>query len=540
MQIGVRPGPRISLRGRGFNAGAPASGSEKRAMAQSVLQDGKLFIGKSTKPEYLELKFANRHGLITGATGTGKTVTLQGLAEGFSAAGVPVFAADIKGDLSGLAAVGEPKDFLVKRAAEVGLGSDWKQKAYPCIFWDVFGEQGHPVRATVLDMGPLLLSRMLELNDVQEGVINIALRVAADEKIPVLDLKDLRAIINNISERSKELVTKYGNIATTSVGSIQRRLLVLEEQGANQFFGEPALDIRDFMRIAPDGRGVISVLAADKLMDKPRLYSSFLLWMLSKLWQTLPEVGDQPKPKLVFFFDEAHLLFNDAPKALLERIEQIARLVRSKGVGVYFITQNPMDVPDTVSSQLGNRVQHALRAFTPQEQKAVKTAATTFRKNPELNTEKVIMELKVGEALVSMLENKGEPSIVQRTLIKPPEARVGPVSAEERQGVIEYSPVYDKYEETLDRESAHEMLTKRTEAAAQDAGAGGGGWGDIIFGGGSSSGSGGSGAGTGARKGRQPQGMGEMIGKELQRSLSRTIASTIKNIIVGSIKGGKR
>jgi hypothetical protein len=488
----------------------------------------------------LELKFANRHGLITGATGTGKTVTLQGLAEGFSAAGVPVFAADIKGDLSGLAAVGEPKDFLVKRAAEVGLGSDWKQKAYPCIFWDVFGEQGHPVRATVLDMGPLLLSRMLELNDVQEGVINIALRVAADEKIPVLDLKDLRAIINNISERSKELVTKYGNIATTSVGSIQRRLLVLEEQGANQFFGEPALDIRDFMRIAPDGRGVISVLAADKLMDKPRLYSSFLLWMLSKLWQTLPEVGDQPKPKLVFFFDEAHLLFNDAPKALLERIEQIARLVRSKGVGVYFITQNPMDVPDTVSSQLGNRVQHALRAFTPQEQKAVKTAATTFRKNPELNTEKVIMELKVGEALVSMLENKGEPSIVQRTLIKPPEARVGPVSAEERQGVIEYSPVYDKYEETLDRESAHEMLTKRTEAAAQDAGAGGGGWGDIIFGGGSSSGSGGSGAGTGARKGRQPQGMGEMIGKELQRSLSRTIASTIKNIIVGSIKGGKR
>jgi hypothetical protein len=397
----------------------------------------------------------------------------------------------------------------------------------------VFGEQGHPVRATVLDMGPLLLSRMLELNDVQEGVINIAFRVAADEKIPVLDLKDLRAIITNISERSKELVTKYGNIATTSVGSIQRRLLVLEEQGANQFFGEPALDINDFMRIAPDGRGVVSVLAADKLMDKPRLYSSFLLWMLTKLWQTLPEAGDLPKPKLVFFFDEAHLLFNDAPKALLERIEQIARLIRSKGVGVYFITQNPMDVPDTVSAQLGNRVQHALRAYTPQEQKAVKTAATTFRKNPALDTERVIMELKVGEALVSMLENKGEPSIVQRTMIRPPESRVGPVTAEERQGVIEYSPVYGRYEETVDRESAHEMLTKRTEAAARESGAGGG-WGDVIFGGGSSSG------GAGTRKGRSPQGMGEMIGKELQRSLSRTIATTIKNIIVGAIKGGKR
>ena len=503
-------------------------------MAQSVLQEGKLFIGKSTKPEYLELRFANRHGLITGATGTGKTVTLQGLAESFSAAGVPVFAADIKGDLSGLAAVGEAKDFLVKRAAEVDLGKDWQQKASPCIFWDVFGQQGHPIRATVLDMGPLLLSRMLELNDVQEGVINIAFRVAADEKIPVLDLKDLRAIITNVSERSKELVTKYGNIATASVGSIQRRLLVLEEQGANRFFGEPALDIKDFMRVAPDGRGVISVLAADKLMDKPRLYSTFLLWMLTKLWQSLPEVGDLPKPKLVFFFDEAHLLFADAPKALLERIEQIARLIRSKGVGVYFITQNPMDVPDTVSAQLGNRVQHALRAYTPQEQKAVKTAATTFRKNPGLDTERVIMELKVGEALVSMLENKGEPSIVQRTLIRPPEGRVGPVTEDERQGVIEYSPVYGRYEETVDRESAHEMLTKRTEAAAQEAGSAGGGWGDVIFGGGSSSG------GTGTRKGRQPAGMGEMIGKELQRSISRTIATTIKNIIVGSIKGGRR
>ena len=498
-------------------------------MSQSVLQSGKLFIGKSTKSEYLDLKFANRHGLITGATGTGKTVTLQGLAEGFSAAGVPVFAADIKGDLSGIAAVGEPKDFLVKRAAEVGLGADWKQQAFPAMFWDVFGVSGHPIRATVLDMGPLLLSRLLELNETQEGVLNIAFRVAADEKMPVLDLKDLRALINSVAERSKELMAKYGNVATTSVGSIQRRLLVLEEQGADQFFGEPALDIMDFMKVAPDGRGVISILSADKLMEKPRLYSTFLLWMLTKLWQTLPEVGDIAKPKLVFFFDEAHLLFNDAPKALLERIEQIARLIRSKGVGVYFITQNPMDVPNSVSAQLANRVQHALRAFTPQEQKAVKAAATTFRKNPDLDTEKVIMEMKVGEALVSTLENKGEPSMVQRTLIRPPEGRIGPVSLDERQSVIEYSPVFGKYEDKLDRESAYEMLTKRTETAAQEAGAagGGGGWGDIIFGGGAPA--------AGGK--RQPAGMGELIGKELKRSITRTVATTIKNIIVGAIKG---
>lgn len=503
----------------------------------SVMQDGKIFVGKSTKPEYLELKFGNRHGLITGATGTGKTVTLQVLAEGFSAAGVPVFASDIKGDLSGIAAVGEPKDFLVKRAHEVGLDGEYSNRAYPCIFWDVFGEAGHPVRATVLDMGPLLLSRMLELNEVQEGVINIAFRVAADEKLPIVDMKDLRALISNIAERGKEIATKYGNVATTSVGSIQRRLLVLEEQGANHFFGEPALDIKDLLRVAPDGRGVISILAADKLMEKPRLYATFLLWMLTKLWQIMPEIGDQPKPKLVFFFDEAHLLFDQAPKALVDRVEQIARLIRSKGVGVYFITQNPMDVPNTVSAQLGNRVQHALRAFTPQEQKAVKTAATTFRKNPGLDTERVIMELKVGEALVSMLENKGEPSIVQRTLIRPPEGRIGPVSPEERQSVIEYSPVFDKYDQAVDRESAYEILTKRMEGAQAEADAGasgsGGGWGDVIFGGNPS-------AGTGKGRGRQPAGMGEMIGKELKRTIARKVATTIKDIIVGSIKGGRR
>jgi DNA helicase HerA-like ATPase len=494
-------------------------------MSQSVLQDGKIFVGKSGKPEYLDLKLANRHGLITGATGTGKTVTLQILAEGFSSAGVPVFASDIKGDLSGIAAVGEPKDFLVKRASEVGL-TDYRNQAYPSIFWDVFGQQGHPIRATVADMGPLLLSRLLELNEVQEGVLNVAFRIASDEKMPLVDLQDLRALMLNIGERGKTLTTKYGNVAATSVGSIQRRLLVLEEQGAQHFFGEPALDIMDFMRLAPDGRGVINLLAADKLMEKPRLYATFLLWMLTKLWQTLPEVGDQPKPKLVFFFDEAHLLFNEAPKPLLERIEQIARLIRSKGVGVYFITQNPTDVPDSVSAQLGNRVQHALRAFTPAEQRTVKAAAETFRKNPDLNTERVILELKVGEALVSMLENKGEPSIVQRTFIRPPEGRIGPVSAEERQGVIEYSPYYGKYEERTDRESASEMLGKRgADAAAQEADGGGiGGWLGGVLGGGKA-----------AAGGRKRQGVGDMIGRELQRSLARTAATTIKNIIVKGI-----
>ena len=500
-------------------------------MTQSVLVDDKIFLGKSTKPEYLELRFANRHGLVTGATGTGKTVTLQVIAEGFSNAGVPVFAADIKGDLSGIAAVGEPKDFLVKRADDVGLGADYQQRAFPTIFWDVFGEQGHPVRATVLDMGPLLLARMLELNEVQEGVLNIAFRVAADEKIPILDLKDLRAMIANVAERSKELSMQYGNVATASVGAIQRRLLVLEEQGADQFFGEPSLDINDFMRVAPDGRGVISILAADKLMERPRLYTTFLLWMLTRLWLTLPEAGDLPKPKLVFFFDEAHLLFDEAPKALLERIEQIARLIRSKGVGVYFITQSPLDVPDTVSAQLGNRVQHALRAFTPREQRAVKAAATTFRRNPEIDTERAILELKVGEALVSMLENKGEPSIVQRTFIRPPEGRLGPVSDNERLSVIEYSPVYGKYEQVVDNDSAHEILARRAEKATQEAGAEtGGGWSDTIFGGNN----------TAKKGGRRSQGMGEMIGKDLQRSISRTIATTIKNIIVKSVTGGRR
>ncbi len=499
-------------------------------------QDGKIFVGKSTKPEYLELKLANRHGLVTGATGTGKTVTLQVLAEGFSDAGVPVFAADIKGDLSGIAVIGEPKDFLVKRAEEVGLGA-YEPKAHPTTFWDVFGDKGHPIRATVEDMGPLLLARMLELNEVQEGVLNIVFRVAADEvaaghkEFQLLDLKDLRAVLTNVAERSKELSATYGNVAATSVGAIQRRLLVLEEQGADKFFGQPELNINDFFRTTNDGRGIINLMAADKLMEKPRLYATFLLWLLTKLWQTLPEVGDLPKPKLVFFFDEAHLLFNDAPKSLLERIEQIVRLVRSKGVGVYFVTQNPMDVPSTVLSQLGNRVQHALRAFSPQEQRTVKAAASTFRPNPALDTERVILELKVGEALVSMLENKGEPSMVQRTLIRPPEGRVGPVTDAERTRLIESSPVYGKYEDALDVESAHELLQKRNQeraAAAAEAArqkeADANSWGNVIF-------------GRGPRGGRS---VGEQIARDVSRSVMRSIITQTKNAVLKAIFGGGR
>ena len=486
-------------------------------------EDGRIFVGKGTKPAYLDLKFANRHGLIAGATGTGKTVTLQVLAEGFSEAGVPVFAADIKGDLSGTAAPGEAKESLAKRAKDVGL-RDHRNKAYPCVFWDVFGEQGHPIRTTVQDMGPLLLSRLLDLNEVQEGVLNVAFRLAADEGMPLLDLKDLRAIVNSVGERSKGLTGKYGNVAATSVGAIQRRLLVLEEQGANQFFGEPALDIKDFLCLAPDGRGIINVLAADKLVEKPRVYATFLLWMLTEVWQTLPEVGDLPKPKLVFFFDESHLLFNEAPKPLHERVQQIARLVRSKGVGVYFVTQNPLDVPNAVSAQLGNRVQHALRAFTPQEQKAVKAAAETFRRNPKIDAARAVLELKVGEALVSTLENSGEPSIVQRVFIRPPSSRIGSITENERRFLIEKSPVYGKYEDAVDRESAHEMLQKRA-AAAKEAEASN--LGSIIFG--------------GIGGGRQPQGLGTMIVRELQRSAARSIATMVKNAILKAIGlGGRR
>jgi DNA helicase HerA-like ATPase len=446
------------------------------------MSDGKIFLGRSAQPEHLELKFANRHGLITGATGTGKTVTLQVLAEGFADAGVPVFAADIKGDLSGIGEAGVPKDNLRSRANEIGL-TDWSNSSYPTVFWDLFGEMGHPVRATVESMGPLLLSRLLELNETQEGVLNIIFRVARDEKLPLLDLKDLRAMANDVGQRGKALLTKYGNVSAVSVGAIQRRLLVLEDQGAGNFFGEPALDIMDFMCVAPDGRGIVNILAAEKLMNTPRLYATFLLWMLVQLFDRLPEVGDIEKPKLVFFFDEAHILFNEAPKALLEQVERVTRLIRSKGVGIYFITQNPRDVPNNVSAQLGNRIQHALRAFTPVEQRAVRAAAETFRPNPQIDLERVIQELTVGEALVSMLRGQGEPSITQRTKVRPPSARIGPLTPAERRARIETNPLYGKYENTIDRESAYEILQKRTVASDEPEGA----WGETVRAGRSSS-----------------------------------------------------
>jgi DNA helicase HerA-like ATPase len=495
------------------------------AKTASVLQEDKIYIGQSVEPEYLALRLANRHGLITGATGTGKTVTLQVLAEGFSDAGVPVFASDIKGDLSGISAKGEPKPPLVKRAQEIGL-ADYENRAYPAVFWDLFGENGHPVRATVQEMGPLLLARLLELNEVQEGVLNIMFRVAADEKMLLLDLKDLRAIVTDVGQRGKEIQTRYGNVSATSAGAIQRRLLVLEEQGANHFFGEPALDIKDFMRTANDGRGVINILTAEKLMRTPRLYATFLLWMLSQLFDRLPEVGDPDKPKLVFFFDEAHLLFSEAPKALLEQVERVTRLIRSKGVGVYYVTQNPRDVPNTVSAQLGNRVQHALRAFTPLEQKGIRAAAETFRPNPKLDVERVIQELKVGEALVSVLQDKGEPSMVQRTLIRPPSGRIGPVTAEERRTLVENSPVYGKYEEVQDRASAYEMLQAKSEqTAAADAAdakeeeARKNSWGNVIF-------------GRGPRGGAS---MGELLARDVTRSVTRSIITQVKNAILRSV-----
>jgi DNA helicase HerA-like ATPase len=442
-------------------AASPSNGRE-------YAQDGMILLGVSKAgPETIELKLANRHGLITGATGTGKTVTLQVLAESFSAAGVPVFAPDIKGDLSGVAAKGEPKPFLMKRVQELGL-THFENCAFPVTFWDIHGVEGHPIRATVQEMGPVLLARLLELTEPQEGVLNIAFRWAADEReggdknMQILDLKDLRQLIDEIGKRAGELRSKYGNIAPQTVGVIQRRLLVLEEQGADKFFGEPALDLEDFLRIAPDGRGTINILAADKLMNTPRLYASFLLWMLSELFERLPEVGDLEKPKLIFLFDEAHLLFNEAPKAVLEQIERVTRLIRSKGVGVYYVSQNPADIPDRISAQLGNRIQHALRAFTPKEQKGIRAAAETFRPNPDFDSEAVIQQLGVGEALVSVLHGKGEPSMVQRTLIRPPLGRLGPLKPGERVAKIEGDKdLYRKYKDTIDRVSAYERLTQR-------------------------------------------------------------------------------
>jgi uncharacterized protein len=487
--------------------------------------DEKILVGKGEEPAWLTLALANRHGLVTGATGTGKTVSLQVMAEGFARAGVPIFAADIKGDLSGICEVGEPTDFVVKRAAEIGF--TFQPDQFSTVFWDVFGEQGHPVRATVTEMGPLLLSRMLDLNDVQEGVLNVAFRVADENGLALIDMKDLRALLDAIVPAAgnkgdddplasiRKAAQGFGNVTRATVGTIQRQLLVLENQGGTKFFGEPALALADFMRTDRDGRGMVNILVADKLMQSPRLYATFLLWMLSELFEQLPEAGDPPKPKLVFFFDEAHLLFNEAPKALMDKIEQVVRLIRSKGIGVYFVTQNPVDVPDRVLGQLGNRVQHALRAFTPRDQKAVAAAAQTFRPNPKLDTAKVIMELGKGEALVSFLEGNGTPAIVERVLIRPPSARIGPITPEERKAIIDNSPVKGKYDTAIDAESAYEILQKRIAGTtAADGSAGGGILGQL-----------GAIVGTifGTNGGRNRLSTGQLIARNVTRSVTKKV-----------------
>ena len=426
-----------------------------------------LLVAKAGDLDLLLLpKLANRHGLVAGATGTGKTVTLQRLAQEFSRIGVPVFLADVKGDLSGMGRPGTPKPPIAARLEKLGM-KDFAYAGSPVAFWDVFGEQGHPVRATISEMGPLLLGTLLNLNETQRGVLSIAFKMADDNGLLLLDLKDLRAILTYVSENAKTITAKYGNVSAASVGAIQRGILRLETQGGDKFFGEPALDLMDLIQTDANGQGVVNILAADKLLQAPQLYATFLLWLLAELFEELPEIGDPDKPKLVFFFDEAHLLFDEAPKELLTKIEQVVRLVRSKGVGVYFVTQNPLDVPDTVLGQLGNRVQHALRAFTPRDKKAVKAAAETFRPNPALDTERAITELAVGEALVSFLDEKGTPGIVERALVIPPPGQLGPITPEERAAVIKQSVVYGHYEKMIDRESAYEILQRR--AAGEDA-----------------------------------------------------------------------
>ena len=494
---------------------------------------------------------ANRHGLITGATGTGKTITLQTLAENFSTLGVPVFMADVKGDLTGISQQGALPEKVKKILADRGLPEPKPLKC-PTTLWDVFAEQGHPVRATVSDMGPLLLARMLALNETQAGVLNIVFKIADDNGLALLDLKDLRAMLQYVGDNAKQFTTEYGNISAASVGAIQRGLLQVEEQGGDRFFGEPMLDIADFMQTA-DGRGVINILAADKLMNAPRLYATFLLWMLSELFETLPEVGDLDKPKLVFFFDEAHLLFNDAPKVLVERIELVVRLVRSKGVGVYFVTQNPLDIPDTVLGQLGNRVQHALRAFTPRDQKAVQSAASTMRANPKLDIATAITELGVGEALVSFLDEKGRPSVTERVFVLPPGSQIGPITPEQRKALVAGSLVAGVYEKTVDRESAFEALRGRATAAADEAQrqttgaaapraplpgtaapapapaeAGGGllgGLSDMLFG------------STGPRGGRR-EGIAEAAAKSAMRSVGSAVGREIVRGVLGGLLGG--
>ncbi len=441
------------------------------------MTDADIFIGGGGAAygigQNLLLSHTNRHGLIAGATGTGKTVTLQILAEGLSAAGVPVFLSDVKGDLSGLAVAGSETfklhDAFTARAATIGL--DLSYAAFPVTFWDLLGQQGHPVRATVAEMGPLLLGRLLDLSDVQEGVLNVVFRVADDEGLPLLDLEDLQALLLWCGQNAKDLSLRYGNVSSASVGAIQRALLTLENQGGAELFGEPALDLADMMRTAPDGRGIINILAADRLMNSPKLYATFLLWLLSELFEVLPEVGNPDKPVLVFFFDEAHLLFDGAPKALVDKVEQVARLIRSKGVGVFFVTQNPADVPDNVLGQLGNRVQHALRAFTGKDRRDLEKAAQTYRDNPAFDTADAIRDVGTGEAVTSMLDARGVPQMVERTLIRPPSSQLGPIAGTARAEIMRASPMAGKYDTRLDRDSASEMLARRAEAAAKEAGA---------------------------------------------------------------------
>jgi DNA helicase HerA-like ATPase len=470
---------------------------------------------------------ANRHGLITGATGTGKSVTLQTLAQRFSSIGVPVFMADVKGDLAGLAKAGSGNPKVAARMQSLKLPME--SAACPVIFWDVYGKNGHPVRATISDMGPLLLGRMLNLNETQEGVLAVVFKIADDNGLLLLDLKDLRAMLQHVGDNAAQYKTQYGNVSPASIGIIQRGLLELENQGGGQFFGEPMLEIADLMRQQDANgtkAGVVSILAAEKLMNSPKLYSTFLLWMLAELFEHLPEVGDPDQPKLVFFFDEAHLLFDEAPKALLEKIEQVVRLIRSKGVGVYFVTQNPLDLPESVLGQLGNRVQHALRAFTPKDQKAVKTAADTLRPNPKIKADRVITELEVGEALVSLLDEKGRPTMVERAFIVPPASQLGPITDSERTALIARSPVAGKYDKPIDRESAYEKLTQRTQAKPAEPKHSENPVSDILFG------------KTGPRGGKQSQGILEAMGKSAARSIGSELGRQVLRGLLGSVLGG--
>jgi DNA helicase HerA-like ATPase len=499
-----------------------------------MMADNGVLIGFSDHPEQLLLNRANRHGLVAGATGTGKTVTLQILAQGLSDAGVPVFAADVKGDLSGIAAVGAPNEKMLARAQ--GMNLVLTPQAAPTVFWDLFGEAGHPIRATVSEMGPLLISRMLELNDVQEGVLMVVFRAADEEGLLLLDLKDLQAALTYASQNAKELSARYGNISPTTIATIQRNLLVLETEGGTNIFGEPALQLADIMRVDGSGKGYVNILAANKLIASPRLYATFLLWLMSELFEELPEVGDPDKPRLAFFFDEAHLLFRDAPKSLLEKVEQVVRLVRSKGVGIYFVTQNPADIPDTVLGQLGNRIQHALRAYTPADQKGLRAASESFRTNPAFDTAEAIQGLGVGEALVSVLDEKGAPTVVQKTLIRPPASRLGPLQPAERTAVMAGSPVRGIYDTAVDRESAYEMLQKKAEpepapepAAPQPKPQGGPWAGDDA-------------SGQPAPKARASnrQSMGEAFAKSMLRTLGSQVGRELIRGVLGGLVGASR